>query len=96
MALLTWAAAFPLLTAVNVLLGPLLAALPLPGRTLLMTGILIGLLTYGIMPPLTRLTYTWLSPWDNHGGQGEEAPILETSRRVHRLTLHNFKCKTPS
>ncbi|HLJ66243.1 MAG TPA: hypothetical protein VKX16_02635 [Chloroflexota bacterium] len=62
LALLTWAAAFPLLTAVNVLLGPLLAVLPLPGRTLLMTGLLINLLTYVIMPRLTRLCSTWLQP----------------------------------
>jgi hypothetical protein len=62
MALLTWAAAFPVLTAVNVLLGPLLVRLPLPGRALLMSGILIGLLTYVIMPRLTRLCSTWLSP----------------------------------
>lgn len=54
-ALLTWAAAFPLLTALNVLLHPLLGALPLPGRTLLLTGLLIGLLTYVVMPRLTRL-----------------------------------------
>lgn len=61
-ALLTWAAAFPVLTAVNVLLGPVLTALPLPGRTLLMTGLLVGLLTYAIMPRLTRLFAAWLSP----------------------------------
>ena len=60
MALLTWAAAFPLLTAVNVLLRPVLVILPLPGRTLLMTGLLVGLLTYIIMPRLTRLCAAWL------------------------------------
>ena len=67
MALLTWAAAFPLLTAVNVFLGPLLVTLPLPGRTLLMTGLLIGLLTYVIMPRLTRLCAAWLAPSGAHG-----------------------------
>lgn len=61
-ALLTWAAAFPVLTAVNVLLAPVLARLPLPGRTLLMTGLLVGLLTYVIMPRLTRIFAAWLSP----------------------------------
>jgi uncharacterized protein len=59
-ALLTWAAAFPLLTALNVLLHPLLAALPLPGRTFLLTGLLISLLTYVILPRLTRLCANWL------------------------------------
>jgi antibiotic biosynthesis monooxygenase (ABM) superfamily enzyme len=60
MALLTWAAAFPLLTALNVLFGPQLAALPLPVRTLLLTGLLVGLLTYVIMPHLTRWCADWL------------------------------------
>ena len=60
MALLTWAAAFPLLTALNVLFGPQLAALPLPVRTLLLTGLLVGLLTYVIMPRLTRWCADWL------------------------------------
>lgn len=59
-ALLTWAAAFPLLTALNVLLRPLLSVLPLPGRTLLLTGLLISLLTYVILPRLTRLCASWL------------------------------------
>jgi antibiotic biosynthesis monooxygenase (ABM) superfamily enzyme len=59
-ALLTWAAAFPLLTALNVILQPLLAALPLPGRTFLLTGLLISLLTYVILPRLTRLCTNWL------------------------------------
>src|SRR4051812_21975880 len=48
--LFTWAAAFPLLTALNVLLGPLLLQLPLPGRTLLLTGLLINLHTYVVVP----------------------------------------------
>jgi antibiotic biosynthesis monooxygenase (ABM) superfamily enzyme len=60
MALLTWAAAFPLLTALNVVFGPHLAALPLPVRTLLLTGIMVGLLTYVIMPRLTRGCAGWL------------------------------------
>jgi uncharacterized protein len=60
MALLTWAAAFPLLTAANVLFGPVLAALPLPLRTLLLTGLLVTLLTYVIMPRLSRWCANWL------------------------------------
>jgi antibiotic biosynthesis monooxygenase (ABM) superfamily enzyme len=62
MALLTWAAAFPLLTALNVLFGPQLAALPLPVRTFLLTGLLVGLLTYGVMPRLTHVCANWLLP----------------------------------
>jgi antibiotic biosynthesis monooxygenase (ABM) superfamily enzyme len=59
-ALVTWAAAFPLLTALDLLLNPLLAVLPLPGRTFLLTGLLIGLLTFVILPQLTRLCPSWL------------------------------------
>jgi antibiotic biosynthesis monooxygenase (ABM) superfamily enzyme len=62
MALLTWVAAFPLLTFVNILLGPILAVLPLPARTLLMTGILVSVLTYVVLPRLTRIFAPWLSP----------------------------------
>jgi antibiotic biosynthesis monooxygenase (ABM) superfamily enzyme len=72
LALLTWAAAFPLMTALTMLLGWLLNALPLPGRTLLMTGLLIGLLTYVIMPRLTRLCAAWLSSSDVAGGEDEK------------------------
>jgi antibiotic biosynthesis monooxygenase (ABM) superfamily enzyme len=53
-ALLTWAAAFTLLTTVNVLFGPQLAALPLPVRTFLLTGMLVNLLTYVVMPRLSQ------------------------------------------
>ena len=84
MALLTWAGAFPLLTAVNVLLGPVLGALPLPGRTLLITGILIGLLTYVIMPRLTRLCATWLAP---SGARGRPDETVAIARRFSRVCM---------
>jgi antibiotic biosynthesis monooxygenase (ABM) superfamily enzyme len=95
MALLTWAGAFPLLTAVNVLLGPLLGALPLAGRTLLMTGLLIGLLTYVIMPRVTRLCATWLSPLGVRGGPDETVVVAGELSRVHDpLAAHDVRCRT--
>ncbi len=69
MVLLTWAAAFPVLTVLNLLFGPQLAALPLPARTLLVTGLLITLLTYVIMPRLTRWCADWLLCPSASGGQ---------------------------
>ena len=95
MALLTWAGAFPLLTAVNVLLSPVLVALPLPGRTLLITGLLIGLLTYVIMPRLTRLCATWLSSSGVRAGQDETPAIAARVSRMHdQLSAHDVRCGT--
>jgi antibiotic biosynthesis monooxygenase (ABM) superfamily enzyme len=93
MALLTWAGAFPLLTAVNVLLGPVLVALPLPGRTLLITGLLIGLLTYVIMPRLTRLCATWLSP-SGVRGRPDEKVAGRLSRVQDPLSAQAVRCRT--
>jgi hypothetical protein len=69
MVLLTWAAAFPVLNVLHVLFGQQLAALPLPARTLLLTGVLITLLTYVIMPRLTRWCADWLLAPSAGGGQ---------------------------
>lgn len=77
MALLTWAAAFPLLTALKVLLNPLLAPLPVPGQTLVLTGLLISAMTYVIMPRLTRLFAAWLVPSETGVQPEEKAPIAE-------------------
>jgi hypothetical protein len=96
LALLTWAAAFPLLTAVNVLLGPLLVALPLPGRTLLITGLLITSLTYVIMPRLTRLCGAWLSPSGVGGRPRLTAVTAGRLSRVHdRQSGQDVRCRTP-
>ena len=54
-ALLTWIAIWPLITALLILGDPLLAALPLPLRTLLLTGVLVPLMSFVVMPRLTRL-----------------------------------------
>jgi antibiotic biosynthesis monooxygenase (ABM) superfamily enzyme len=58
--LLTWLGIYPLITALLWLFGPWLAALPLLLRTLLLTGVLVYAMTYGVMPLLTRLFQPWL------------------------------------
>jgi uncharacterized protein len=70
-ALLTWAAVFPLLTAANVVFGPVLALLPLPARTLLLTGLVVGVTTYVVMPRLTQWCAGWLTPLSARKGQDD-------------------------
>jgi hypothetical protein len=82
MTLLTWAAAFLLLTAANVLLRPLLAVLLLPGRPLLLTGLMVGLLTYVIMPRLTQLCASWLALPSAAVGQDQPGAIAEEPIRI--------------
>jgi uncharacterized protein len=57
----TCLAAFPTLNVVNFLLRPL-SALPLLLRTLIGTVILLTLMTYVIMPRMTKLFAGWLYP----------------------------------
>jgi hypothetical protein len=81
-ALLTWATVFPLLTAANVLFGPVLALLPLPARTLLLTGLVVGLTTYVVMPRLTQWFAGWLTPLSNRRGQDEGRHLR--SENIHQ------------
>lgn len=53
-ALLTWVAIWPLITALLLIGDPVLAALPLPLRTLVLTAILVPLMSFVVMPRLTR------------------------------------------
>jgi len=62
MALVTWVAIFPLSYLLGLYLGPHLLFLPPIGRTMVIAGILVGLMTYLIMPALTRLFARWLFP----------------------------------
>jgi len=58
--LLTWLAIYPLITGILLLFGSWLNALPLLLRTLLLTGLLVYLMTYVVMPKLTKLFHQWL------------------------------------
>ena len=62
MVLVTWLAVFPLITAILLLFGPLLGLLPMLVRTLVLSGVMVTLMTYVIMPRITRLFSFWLYP----------------------------------
>ena len=62
MAALTWIAIFPLVNIINLLLGSILNSLSPLLRSLIMTAILVPLMTYIVMPRITRLFARWLYP----------------------------------
>jgi hypothetical protein len=62
MVLLTWLAVFVTLSTMRYILAPLLAPLPWLLAQLITVGIVVCLLTYIVMPQLTRLFYKWLYP----------------------------------
>ncbi len=65
MAVVTWLAVFPTITALFLILNPVLSMLPLLLRTLLLTLIMVSLMTYVVMPRMTRLFSFWLYPERN-------------------------------
>jgi uncharacterized protein len=62
MAVVTWIAVFPLATAIFALTQPVLGGLPSVIRTLVFTLIMVTLMTYVVMPRMTRLFSFWLYP----------------------------------
>lgn len=62
MAIVTWMGVFVTLTVVSRLLAPILSNLPILLNQLITTGLVVALLTYLIMPRLTRLFKRWLYP----------------------------------
>ncbi|MEL6383339.1 MAG: antibiotic biosynthesis monooxygenase [Cyanobacteria bacterium J06626_18] len=62
MVLVTWLGVFFTLAIVSRLLAPLLLTLPLLLSQLITTGLVVNLLTYFVMPNLTRLFHGWLHP----------------------------------
>jgi antibiotic biosynthesis monooxygenase (ABM) superfamily enzyme len=62
MALLTWITIFPLLTGVVLLLDPLLEGLSLVPRLAITTAVIVPLMTWVVMPRVTRLLHGWLYP----------------------------------
>jgi antibiotic biosynthesis monooxygenase (ABM) superfamily enzyme len=53
-ALITWFAVYPVITLVLGLLGPRIATLPLLLRTLILTGIVVPVAAYVLVPALTK------------------------------------------
>ena len=70
MAVLTWAAIFPLITLVVVASAPLIGPLPLVPRLAVTTLVTVSLMTWVVMPRLTRLLRGWLYP----GRSGDHPP----------------------
>ncbi len=64
MAVVTWLAVFPTVLVIFTLFGPLLNLLPTVLRTLVFTLTMVTLMTYLIMPRMTRLFSFWLYPKD--------------------------------
>lgn len=61
-AIVTWIAIFALIVIINLLFGSFLASLPMLLRSLLLTVGLVSLMTYIVMPRMTRLFSWWLYP----------------------------------
>ncbi|MBS97498.1 MAG: antibiotic biosynthesis monooxygenase [Oceanospirillaceae bacterium] len=62
MTLVSWLALYPTVTLIFFLFGELLAEVPLLLRTLLVTGVVMPLMTYVLMPRFTRWFAFWLYP----------------------------------
>lgn len=62
MAAVTWIAVFPLATAIFLILQPLLGGAPSVLRTFVFTVVMVTLMTYVVMPRMTRLFSFWLYP----------------------------------
>jgi antibiotic biosynthesis monooxygenase (ABM) superfamily enzyme len=62
MALVTWITIFPLITLVVVVLGPLLKDLDLVPSLAITTAVTVPIMTWLVMPRVTRLLRGWLYP----------------------------------
>lgn len=60
-ALMVWIAIYPSITLVQFLIGKQIINLPLPIRTLIMTGILVPLMVYVLLPLLRKVMGNWLN-----------------------------------
>ena len=59
-ALLSWVAIWPLITLLLFIGEPLLAGLAMPIKTLLVTALLVPVMSFLVMPFLTRRFASWL------------------------------------
>jgi uncharacterized protein len=62
MAIVTWLAVFPVVAVIFSVFGHWLNLLPTLVRTLVFTAVMVTLMTYVIMPRMTRLFSFWLYP----------------------------------
>jgi uncharacterized protein len=61
LAVITWVGAYAMITLILALLGPAIAAWPLPIRTLLLSVLMVTTLTWIVIPALTRVFGSWLA-----------------------------------
>ena len=59
-AIMVWLAIYPTITIVSFMIGDTIKSLPLPLKTLLMTGILVPLMVFVLLPFLRKLLGDWL------------------------------------
>jgi antibiotic biosynthesis monooxygenase (ABM) superfamily enzyme len=59
-----WLAIYPTITFVLWLAGPQIASWPLPLRTFLITGVVVPLMVFVLLPVIQRLLAPWLKPRD--------------------------------
>ncbi len=62
MAIVTWLAIFPLITLISSATAPIFGDLPIVVHVLAVTTVVVPLMTYVIMPRMTRLFRRWLYP----------------------------------
>ncbi len=60
-AFLIWLAIYPLITIIFYFFGEYLMKIPLPLRTLLLTGSMVPIMVYVLLPFYNRLFAKWLS-----------------------------------
>lgn len=60
MALVTLCGVFPTSMLLSLTIGPLIKELPLPARVFIIAGSMVALLTWVVMPVLTRVMKAWL------------------------------------
>jgi antibiotic biosynthesis monooxygenase (ABM) superfamily enzyme len=69
MTVVSWLALYPAVTLIFWLFGDLLESLPLPLRTLAVTAVVMLLMTYVLMPRMTRWFAFWLFPGRRGGSR---------------------------
>jgi uncharacterized protein len=66
MAIVTWAAIYPLITLIVIASQPLVGGLPIPVRLATTTLVTVPLMTWVVMPRVTWLLRGWLYPGSHH------------------------------
>lgn len=73
MAIITWIAIYPIITVLLMVLGPIiLGHLPIPVVTLILSITLVLLMTFIVMPLLTRAFRPWLQRRPTSHGVAED------------------------